>query len=232
MDKNLSDEKLDQILERLVKDSLPDEEMINEIADSPRLWQNVQNRIRNAKETRQKGWIPPWLTWQAAGFAAMILVFCGALLWYENRREDNLPAEVSLIVSPVKEIPETAEVLSSETPKSDETVSDPNRPPVQKFVSAQKVSPKKNLKQTVSAKPQTAKITPKSAPVKAEIKTEFIALAYSPAPESGQILKVKVPRSMMVALGVASSVENASELVNAEVLMGDDGLARAIRFVQ
>jgi hypothetical protein len=67
---------------------------------------------------------------------------------------------------------------------------------------------------------------------KEKIKTDFIALSYSSAAESGQILNVKVPRSMMVALGVTSNVENISELVNAEVVMGDDGLARAIRFVQ
>lgn len=240
MNKNLSDEKLDQILQKIVKDSLPNEEMIDEIADSPKLWWNVNSRIKAEKETRQKGWIPPWLTWQAVGFASLILVFCGALFWYENLREGNVTAEVNPVILPTEETPEIAEVSTFETPQPIEKDSDLKRPVSQTFTPIKAVLPKKELKRETSAKPQMASINPKSAPKsvpektseKAEVKTEFIALAYSPTPESGQILKVKVPRSMMVALGVTSNVENASELVNAEVLMGDDGLARAIRFIQ
>ena len=64
-----------------------------------------------------------------------------------------------------------------------------------------------------------------------EAATEFIALSYLPASESGQIVRVKVPRSMMVSLGVTTKTEKNSELVNAEVVVGDDGAARAIRFL-
>ena len=53
-----------------------------------------------------------------------------------------------------------------------------------------------------------------------------------PATESGQILSVKVPRSMMVALGVTTNAERNSEMVKAEVIVGDDGAARAIRFMK
>jgi len=45
-------------------------------------------------------------------------------------------------------------------------------------------------------------------------------------------VRVKVPSSMMVSLGVATTVEKESELVSAEVVIGDDGLARAIRFIR
>ena len=61
---------------------------------------------------------------------------------------------------------------------------------------------------------------------------DFIALSYGADAESGQIVKVKVPSSMMVSLGVAQNVKKGSELVNAEVVVGDDGLARAIRFIR
>lgn len=232
MKKNLSDEKLDQILQKIVKDSLLDDEMIDEIADSPRLWWNVQSRIKSEKENRNKGWIPPWLNWQTVGFACVISVFCGVLFWYENLGEVNFRAEVNPIVLQEKEIPEIAEISTFEKPKPIEKVSNSNRPTSQKIVSTNAVLPNKELRRETSAKTQIAKTAPKFSPKSEEIKTEFIALAYSPAPESGQILKVKVPRSMMVSLGVTSNVGNVSELVNAEVLLGDDGLARAIRFIQ
>jgi spore germination protein GerM len=73
--------------------------------------------------------------------------------------------------------------------------------------------------------------TKKTTSPKAEIATDFIALSYLPATESGQIVRVKVPRSMLVSLGVTTNVEKPSELVNAEVIVGDDGGTRAIRFL-
>jgi len=57
-------------------------------------------------------------------------------------------------------------------------------------------------------------------------------LSYAANTDSGQIVRVKVPRSMMVSLGLKSNVEKESELVSAEVVIGDDGAARAIRFIR
>jgi hypothetical protein len=68
--------------------------------------------------------------------------------------------------------------------------------------------------------------------LKTEVATNFIPLSYLPATESGQIIRVKVPRSMMVSLGVTTNTERGAELVNAEVVVADDGGARAIRFLK
>jgi hypothetical protein len=87
----------------------------------------------------------------------------------------------------------------------------------------------RRLKQTV-LKREVVMATDIKKP--AEIKTEFIALSYARDPESGQIVRVKVPSSMMVSLGLVVSVEKPSDLVDAEVLVGDDGLTRAIRFIR
>jgi hypothetical protein len=40
-----------------------------------------------------------------------------------------------------------------------------------------------------------------------------------------------VPRSTLVALGIAVNPDQASERVEADVLVGADGLARAVRFL-
>jgi hypothetical protein len=69
----------------------------------------------------------------------------------------------------------------------------------------------------------------------AEITTEFIPLAHggSFAPgEGGQVLRVELPRSALVSFGLPMNVERAGERVKADVLMGEDGVARAIRFVR
>jgi len=63
---------------------------------------------------------------------------------------------------------------------------------------------------------------------------EFIPLpnAAGIAPnEDVNLVRVEVPRSAMIELGFAVSAERASEPVEAEVVLGADGLARAVRFL-
>src|SRR5204863_5629257 len=67
---------------------------------------------------------------------------------------------------------------------------------------------------------------------KSEIKTDFIALTYARDSDSRQIVRVRVPSSMMVTLGIVATVKNSRDMVDAEVLVGDDGLTRAIRFIR
>jgi hypothetical protein len=64
--------------------------------------------------------------------------------------------------------------------------------------------------------------------------SEFIPLpnAESIAPnEQVNLVRVEIPRSAMIPLGYAVSEENASETVEADVVLGADGLARAVRFL-
>ena len=46
------------------------------------------------------------------------------------------------------------------------------------------------------------------------------------------LVRVEVPRSTMVELGVAVSADRGSDRVEADVLLGSDGLARAVRFME
>jgi hypothetical protein len=41
-----------------------------------------------------------------------------------------------------------------------------------------------------------------------------------------------MPRATLASFGLPVNAERASELIKADILIGDDGLARAIRFVQ
>ena len=49
--------------------------------------------------------------------------------------------------------------------------------------------------------------------------------------ESGQLLRVRMPRSNLIQLGIPFDQERASETIKADVLISNDGLARAIRLV-
>jgi hypothetical protein len=63
---------------------------------------------------------------------------------------------------------------------------------------------------------------------------EFIPLpnAARPAPsEDVNLVRVEVPRSTMIALGYPVAADQGEELVQADVVLGSDGLARAVRFL-
>jgi hypothetical protein len=65
--------------------------------------------------------------------------------------------------------------------------------------------------------------------------TDFLLLRYGEEVEpmeSGEVIRVHMPRSALITLGLPVDVEHADEPVLADLLIGEDGLARAIRFVR
>jgi len=76
---------------------------------------------------------------------------------------------------------------------------------------------------------------PDDAPVVArELVTEFFPLRYSNVPtRGGYVVRMQVPRGALASFGVAPITgDTGSHHVLADVVVGDDGLARAVRFVR
>jgi len=69
-----------------------------------------------------------------------------------------------------------------------------------------------------------------------EVTTAFMPLTYSGVPiVDGHVVRMEVPRASLVSFGLvpADGMEGAaSGTVLADVVVGDDGLARAVRFVR
>ena len=81
--------------------------------------------------------------------------------------------------------------------------------------------------------PQVATPGPATAPAIERVDTttaDFLPLAYAHVPASnGQIVQIVVPAAAMASFGLdPSSV--GTDAVTADVLVGEDGLARAVRF--
>ena len=85
-------------------------------------------------------------------------------------------------------------------------------------------------------RPRAAAAEAAEGPGRGEVATDFIPLTSGGgqlAPEdAGQVVRVELPRSALASIGVPVSAERANERVRADVLMGEDGTARAIRFVR
>lgn len=69
-----------------------------------------------------------------------------------------------------------------------------------------------------------------------EVMTDFLPLPYSGVPTStARIVRLEVPRRALDSFGLGSvgiAEGRSSDVVLADVLVGDDGLARAVRFVR
>ena len=69
----------------------------------------------------------------------------------------------------------------------------------------------------------------------AEVTTDFFPLSDAsalPALEGGHVVRVELPRAALLSFGLPVNAEQATGRVKADVLIGHDGLARAVRFVR
>lgn len=238
MNRKLSDQQIDRLAERLLRDFAPDDGELDEIADSPKIWWNVRKAIETQKTEREKRWFaafrPPILA-----FGALTLVVCfglAALFLNYNGHSNPTTARQNPVRNPAEEIAEKSKDAPETVSKNPEISQKSNPAPEKVFV--KNVEPKAkfavNQRRENSAKQVNKQSKKEISPSIAveETKTDFIALSYAANTDGGQIVRVKVPGAMMVSLGLKANVENESEMVNAEVVIGDDGLARAIRFIR
>ncbi len=226
MKKQLSDEQFDQMMSSLLNDAALDEATVNQVADSPTLWWAVQRQINREKEVCVSPWPPIGKFWRwlmlgvPAAVAAAVLI--ASFAFQPSPVEQQIAVNVAPMADQVNHSqPDVAAPTTSVESLSPKSV---NKLPVAIKFATVKNAERKAISITRAAAPTVAK---KSS----EIKTDFIALSYARNPDSGQIVRVRVPSSMMVTLGLVASVEKPSNLVDAEVLVGDDGLTRSIRFI-
>jgi len=68
-----------------------------------------------------------------------------------------------------------------------------------------------------------------------EVATKFYALPdadiFAPV-EDATVVRVQLPRSAMRMIGLPVNEDRAAERIRADVVLGQDGIARAVRFIQ
>ena len=160
--------------------------------------------------------------WWAAVAAVLLLAMTVAAAWWRSTTSQQ---EVANQTPPKKQV---------EVPKS------PVEPPAPKPVEYNAVNepPKpQTLPKSVhrNTTPRRAPETAMANHVTNEIATDFMPLGdFNPASlqDGGQIVRVKVGRTTLVRFGLPVNMDRFNENVKADVLVGSDGLAHAIRFVQ
>lgn len=192
---------------------------------------HVESRLRKAFRERDVVRQPAHATmrtWFAvAGIAAMLLITVGVvavrLSWAPA------PSPVALVTGDYKAAPEIGPDKPSSAP---EVSPNPKRPNSQTRSKTAKHRVKRNVGPSsipVSTRPSN------STMAAVEVTTGFMQLgdvSLANLQEGAQVVRVEMPRYAMARFGFPVNMERYDEKVKADVWLGADGLARAIRFVQ
>jgi hypothetical protein len=159
-----------------------------------------------------------WLA-VAAAIAAVVLLAVVISVWKKSAAPQNLQAG-DKVVNPHEEVPKTG---SSRDLKKAEG-SD-----VQYVATEGSVTPRKKRRL-----PRASGSPGQVYETVAQNTNSYLPLTYLAKGtdiESGTVVRVELSRAALASLGFTGSVDGSAESVRAEVILGDDGVARAIRLV-
>jgi hypothetical protein len=148
--------------------------------------------------------------------AAMLLVAIGVVVFRWNRDTIDTPRQAVKHTVPQKS--------ENDTSRKDVEYQAVNLPV--------KTEKRKPARRAASRRPENTQL---ANHVTNEIATDFIPLSYmnvASLQDGGQIIRVELPRSALANFGLPVNMDRYNEKVKADVLLGVDGLAHAIRFVQ
>jgi len=170
----------------------------------------VETRLTRAFRARRKNRTFPWVAVCSIAAAAAIAIVIGAI-W--PQRPPTIVTKPSVVVAvkavAVKAVAVKAMPAAIEMPKASAL---PPRPLVARRI------------------PKPARVEEQTS---YEVVTDFFPL-MDPAPpfDRGQILRVQLPATAMQAVGLPVGDGHLADQIQADVLVGEEGLPRAIRFVR
>lgn len=170
---------------------------------------------------------PRWLRW--AGAAAAILIVA-LLAWTATRSRPDETRDLQQKATLEKQVQPSGSAPSTER----------RLEPGRRELSAVGTTRPRSHPHRDGSRRGQRRLKPEVTPLgtadtSTEIATEFIPLVHGgdvAIPDGGHIMRVELPRSALVSFGLPMNMESASERVRADVVVGNDGLARAIRFVR
>lgn len=222
---------VDAIGRRLVESDLLSVDEIDRIIDDPGLFDRVSRRIAAIDDTSLAGEVRrPWIGWltAAAGSFASLAILAFITTAVINR---NGVVETAKPTGKVVQVPDAAPDIarSDVPPKTIPTKTSADRA----FVSNDTgIRPERASYQRPAARVPNVSRRPASF----ESEAEFYPVAYTGDPAEtaagGRIIRVDLNRSALFALGLDVPLENDRATVKADLLVGMDGVTRAVRIVE
>ncbi len=215
--RNLQPDELDLIGEKLIASAVLSENELEKISASPYLFKAIRSRNEAAEEKASTAWIRPLVFAFSSVGALFIVAAIG----------------VYVISEPPSRVAQTTpEVTAPPVPSRSETA------PLRDFASdpipdvdSAAISSEPQFQNAVYRKPQRSKPQRTRAEKLPDI--EFYPITHQGDPNEmargGRIIRVEMPRSALFAMGVNVPLENGAETITADLLVGPDGVTRAIR---
>jgi hypothetical protein len=210
--------KLDEIGKALVRSGATSSRDIERIVASPALFDSIRQRIalEPAKPITKRSFLRP----SVAAFASVALIAATALAFVVFKSRSS-----EVVITPAPNIPTTAETKRFTEP---DRIVDTDFRQADGPVKAQRISTQSNIRAYSRPKQPAAQ--------QVRYEGDFYALSYAGDPNEtergGRIVRVDLPRSTLFAMGVDIPLENEADTVKADLLVGTDGVTRAIRVVK
>ena len=157
---------------------------------------------------------PSMWAWRMAAAAAIALItlIAGATAW--NNKLPQKPAVV-LVQPPVlrpdpKPAPATSQVAKAITPH-----------------------PSRSRRTPIHDRRPVSEVIPVTNASAQEVYTEFFPLEEGLISiDRGSVVRVRVPRSAMFRVGLPVNMNRMNDTIQADLVLSEDGIARAVRFIQ
>ena len=213
-------ERLDQVGGELLKARMLKNDEIEEIVASSDLFDSIKAAIESEQKT-----VRPVLAWKRpaivfAGLAVFTIIAFGLVNF---AAQYYVPSDAVLYaqnqVAPVV-VPQPVQIMEPQIEAYE--IQDPA---FFKAV-ARKVIKSKSAVRTVKKERPSGRI---------EEVSEFYAITFTgdtDEPDDDQIVRVELPRSSLFAMGINVPVENEVIKVKADLLIGSDGVMKAVRLVR
>ncbi len=234
MNSHPSEEAFDEFCREIVNAAQASEADIHAAAHAPFLYQRLcaqiaaeQKPIATSAPSRSSGlgfvaafgaFQNHW-RWAFAAAALALIVFVG-MQWWKPSAPQIAGHQLTPSSAPEGAKP-TPEITPAPTNRSAERA-------VKPLQIASKIA---SIKVTKATPNKTRRDISDEA--NTEIATEFLPLTYSANRDDqrGQIVRMEMPRSVLATMGVPTT-NVTGDRIKADVMLGDDGVALAIRFIQ
>ena len=188
---------------------------------------SIESDLLTAFNERNVPTVPRWYrrySTYATAAGLLLALAIGIAAWKLTSPTDQ--KKVAVIPEPTKGEPQPTDLTA--TAKDVQSQSNPE------------IQPVVDRRQDHLKTPKTARRTrqveeTRSQASQSELATDFMPIGYvssASLQDGGSVVRVELPRSTIISMGFAVNMDRYSERVKADVLLGADGLARAIRFVE
>jgi hypothetical protein len=174
-----------------------------------------------------------WNRWLVAAAAVLlIMIGIGGLRRYLVRQSPAVVGSGNALLKASPESPQFRVEIAPE--KSSSGIRNDSSGQPKNVV--KRTNPRRQQRESKDSRQVLVTVTDASdSSAESEVATQFMPLDYSgpmSLQDGGQLVRVELSRSVMLNLGVPVNMDRYGEKVKADVFVGPDGLARAIRFVQ